>query len=197
MKIFYLIGKSSVGKDTIYKTLKKDLELKTYVMYTTRPQRNGEENGVDYNFISYEEMQNYKEYPKKQFLVELRTYQTVHGNWEYATINDGQFGEEDMLMIGTLESYEQTRKYFKSNEYQVVPIYIEVEDGERLMRAIKREKEHNGNDYKEICRRFLADAEDFSEQKIIEKGIYKRFENNDLNSCINEIESYIKEQKNS
>ena len=140
-------------------------------------------------------MQIYKEYPKKQFLVELRTYQTVHGNWEYATINDGQFKDEDMLMIGTLESYEQTKRYFKSKEYEVVPIYIEVEDGERLIRAIKREKEQKGHDYKELCRRFLADAEDFSEQKIVEKGINRKFVNNDLESCVKEIEDFIKEQQ--
>ena len=41
-------------------------------------------------------------------------------------------------MIGTLESYEKLKTYF-GNE-KVVPLYIEVEDGERLTRALAREK---------------------------------------------------------
>ena len=53
------MGKSSAGKDTIYKILKNKLDVNTYVMYTTRPMREEEENGVDYNFISDEEMQEY------------------------------------------------------------------------------------------------------------------------------------------
>ena len=48
MRIIYIVGKSSVGKDTIYQILKKKLNIKTYVMYTTRPIRTGEKNGVDY-----------------------------------------------------------------------------------------------------------------------------------------------------
>ena len=50
MKIIYIIGKSSVGKDTIYQILKKKMNLKTYVMYTTRPIRTGERNGKIYKW---------------------------------------------------------------------------------------------------------------------------------------------------
>ena len=47
-KIFYLMGKSASGKDTIYKEIKEQLpELKTIVIYTTRPIREGERDGVE------------------------------------------------------------------------------------------------------------------------------------------------------
>ena len=51
-KIYYMMGKSSSGKDTLYGMLMKDgtLKLKTVVPYTTRPMRAGEENGVSYYF---------------------------------------------------------------------------------------------------------------------------------------------------
>ena len=50
-KIFYLMGKSASGKDTIYKKVKEQLpELKTIVIYTTRPIREGEQDGVEYFF---------------------------------------------------------------------------------------------------------------------------------------------------
>ena len=46
-RIFYLMGKSATGKDTVYKELLHvKPELKTVVPYTTRPIRAGEENGV-------------------------------------------------------------------------------------------------------------------------------------------------------
>lgn len=39
-KIFYMMGKSSSGKDTVYKEIRKELpELKTLTLYTTRPMR--------------------------------------------------------------------------------------------------------------------------------------------------------------
>ena len=51
-KIFYVMGKSASGKDTIYKRLHSRMpELKTVTMYTTRPIRDGEQNGVEYFFV--------------------------------------------------------------------------------------------------------------------------------------------------
>ena len=52
-KIFYLMGKSSSGKDTMFKKLIEDktLGLKTIVGYTTRPMREGECDGVEYFFV--------------------------------------------------------------------------------------------------------------------------------------------------
>ena len=73
----------------------------------------------------------------------------------------------------------------------MVPLYIEVEDGERLQRALDRERAQEEPRYAELCRRFLADSEDFSEEKIQEAGIQKRFYNRDLKECIKEINSYI------
>ena len=51
-KIFYLMGKSASGKDTIYRKVKEQMpELKTIVIYTTRPIREGEQNGREYHFV--------------------------------------------------------------------------------------------------------------------------------------------------
>ena len=174
MKIIYIIGKSSVGKDTIYQILKKKMNLKTYVMYTTRPIRTGEKNGIDYYYLKQEEMEKYiNEIDSK--VMEYRTYNTVYGPWTYATIMDKQFeSDNDLLMEGTLESYNAVRMYFENDKkINVIPIYIEVDDGIRLERALKREKEQENPKYEELCRRFLADSQDFSEEKIEESGIEK------------------------
>ena len=96
-------------------------------------------------------------------------------------------------MEGTLESYNAVRMYFENDKkINVIPIYIEVDDGIRLERALKREKEQENPKYEELCRRFLADSQDFSEEKIEESGIEKRFQNINLDDCVKEIIEYIK-----
>ena len=193
MKIIYIVGKSSVGKDTIYKILKQRMNVKPYVLYTTRPIRTGEENGVNYYYLKQEEMEKYIN-EKNSKVMEYRTYNTIYGPWTYATIVDGQFeSNKDLLMEGTLESYNAVKKYFENNEkVKVIPIYIEVDDGIRLERALKREREQENPKYEELCRRFLADSKDFSEEKIKESGITKRFQNNNIDECVQEIIDYIK-----
>lgn len=190
MKIIYIMGKSSSGKDTIYKKLKENLDVNTYVMYTTRPIRKGEIDGVTYHYITDEEMNKYINGKKEEKLIEYRTYQTVHGPWTYATIADNQFkSDKNMIMLGTLESYQKMKELFKN---ELIPIYIEVEDGIRLERALKREREQKEPKYEEMCRRFLADSKDFAEENLKKAGINKRFENIELEECLNEILEEIK-----
>ena len=189
-KIYYMMGKSSSGKDTIYKDIRKDLpELKTLTLYTTRPMREGEKDGVEYYFVTDEILEKYREEGK---IIELRTYQTVYGDWKYATIDDGQIHltGSDYLMIGTLESYMKMKAYY--GQENLVPLYIEVEDGLRLERALARERMQDVPNYAELCRRYLADRQDFSEEKIAEAGILKRYENIDFDACCREIVRDVK-----
>ena len=86
-------------------------------------------------------------------------------------------------------SYVALRDYYGADK--VVPVYVEVEDGERLQRALNRERAEESPKYRELCRRFLADCEDFSEEKIAEAGIERRFENDNLERCKNEIKEYL------
>lgn len=190
-KIFYLMGKSAAGKDTVYKHLiSRCPELKTIILYTTRPMRDGETNGVEYHFTSEEEL---KEFEKKGKMIEIRTYQTVFGPWSYATVDDGQvdLAGGNYLAIGTLESYEKLRNYFGKD--QVVSLYITVDDGLRLERALKRERQQKEPKYAELCRRFLADEADFSEENRMRCGIQKEYRNEELERCVEEIIGDIRE----
>ncbi len=185
-KIYYLMGKSATGKDTVFKELLSQRpELKTIVMYTTRPIRDGERDGVEYYFTDQKKLEELSLAGK---VIELRTYETVHGPWSYFTADDGQFDLESgqkYLMIGTLDSYEKMCRYF-GNEV-MVPLYLELPDGERLMRALKREERQKEPCYREVCRRYLADEKDFSEEHLSELGIQKRFSNMNLEHCVKEI----------
>lgn len=189
-KIFVVMGKSAAGKDTIYKGLEqnKNLDLKTVVIYTTRPIREGEQDGREYFFVDEKYFENVHE---KNSVIEHRKYNTVYGIWHYFTVDDGQINleENNYLIIGTLESYEQIKKYF--GEKTVVPIYIEIEDGIRLSRALNREQKEKTPKYAEMCRRFLADEKDFAEENIKKLGILKKYNNMDTDKCLQEISKDI------
>lgn len=181
-KIFVIMGKSATGKDTLYKELlkKTQLNIKPVVLYTTRPIREGEKEGVEYHFV---EADIYQQMKAEGRVIEYRDYETVHGIWSYFTVEDEQFqGEENVLLINTLEGYKQIVDHF--GKEKVVPLYIFLEDGERLARALKREQGQAEPKYQELCRRFLADSEDFSEDKLQCLGIEKRFENRNMRQCL-------------
>ncbi|MGN0353939.1 MAG: guanylate kinase [Muricoprocola sp.] len=189
--LFYLIGKSASGKDTIYHMLYQDtsLGLHALVMYTTRPARDTETQGKEYFFVDDAYA---SEMEARGKVIEMRAYHTVHGIWKYFTVDDENLDVENKnyLGIGTLESYQKIRDYFGAD--LVIPIYIEVDDGIRLERALIREKMPQNQKYEEMCRRFLADAADYSEDKIKEAGIEKRFYNNESSeTCFKEISAYI------
>ena len=190
-RIFYIMGKSSSGKDTIYSRLLRDKEfgLKNVLLYTTRPVRQGEADGREYHFVDEERFRQFMDEGK---VIEYRTYETVHGPWTYFTADDGQVDlkARSYLAIGTLESYENMKRYF--GEENVCPIYVEVEDGERLKRALAREELQEKPRYADMCRRFLADTEDFSEENLERAGIKRRFQNVELESCMEEIREYIR-----
>ena len=247
-KLFYIMGKSASGKDHFYKALleNKTLNLKPFVIYTTRPMREGEENGREYYFTDEAQLSALRAAGK---IIEERVYQTIAGPWYYFTADNGLIrkseaisaadyvlitksepspdsdkaksefecnsaalidsentslpsaerrydsaspadSEENFLAIGTLESYLPLQKYYGSEV--IIPIYIETEDGIRLERAMKREKKQASPKYAEMCRRFLADTADFSEENLAKAGISRRFLNNGaFEDCLAEIEAFM------
>lgn len=190
-KIFCLMGKSSSGKDTLYQLLlkKEDLHLSRVIPYTTRPKRHLEKDGREYFFVDDRRQQEMENAGK---IIELRSYDTIHGIWKYFTADDGQIRLEsnNYLIIATLEAYEKMLLFFGKDS--IVPIYVEVEDGVRLQRALDREKLQEIPKYAELCRRFLADTEDFAEEKLSHAGVERRFYNASLADICEEIAEYIR-----
>lgn len=188
--IFTIIGKSATGKDFLFNRILDELKLplKTVVTYTTRPIRAGEKDGVVYNFRTIPEFLDLRE---KGLVIESRCYHTMLGDWYYFTVDDGQITpENDYLMITTLEGFESLRNFYGSE--RVVPLYVEVNDGERLSRAVKREMGQKTPKFDEVCRRYLADEIDFSDDKIVRLGITRRFDNLDSDTCLHELQDEIK-----
>lgn len=192
-KLFCLMGKSASGKDTIYRLLLQDksLGLHRVIPYTTRPIREGEEDGREYYFVS---TQQFERFCTEGKILEQRCYDTVYGPWHYFTADDGQINlsSYSSLMIGTPQAFVSIRKCFGGDK--VIPLCVRVEDGERLLRAIERERREEKPRYEELCRRFLADQEDFSGERLLSSGITNFFDNVDLDTCIREIADFIRKK---
>ena len=175
------MGKSASGKDHIYENLIQEtaLDLKPFVLYTTRPIRIGEQDGREYFFVDEKRLSELREAGK---IIEERMYSTVQGPWYYFTADDGQIdlAKHDYLGIGTLESYLKLKAYF--GEQAMVPLYVEVDDGLRLSRALERESKQTEPKY--------------AEKKIAEAGIVRRFSNNSTpEDCFSEIQNFVEQQK--
>lgn len=182
--IYYLMGKSASGKDSIFHKLLEKGHFQRLIPYTTRPMREGEAEGQEYHFISEEE---FEKLISTGEMAEHRIYDTVFGKWYYGTVLPEETERRKRyLAIGTLESYLQLKE--KLGERGIFPLYIEVPDEIRLERAFLRQEGGGKKTKEEILRRFKADDEDFSEEKLAQAGIRKRYQNRNLAECTREIE---------
>ena len=188
-KIFCLIGKTSSGKDTIARHLLNEFDFKTITLFTTRPIREGEVNGREYYFINEDELSELEQADK---VIEKRIYQTAHGPWTYATIDSNiDLDNNNYLTLNTLVGYKKLRDYYGNDS--VIPIYIWVDLSTRLDRALMREEKEEKPKYKELCRRFIEDEKDFSDEHIKESNIPEEnmFCNLEFETCLNQIKEML------
>lgn len=183
--IYLVMGKSATGKDTVLQKLCQDLNLNRIVQYTTRTKKKEEENGREYYFVDEKKMQ---ELEASGHILECRKYDTVYGNWYYFTTDEEIEQGKDYILIGTLPVLKDLRKAYG----EVKGIYLYLDDGERLQRALNRERNSTEPRYAEMCRRFLADEEDFSDEALEEAKIDFYIENNELEITINKLYTFIK-----
>ncbi len=190
-RIFLLMGKSASGKDRMYRALLADPELglKRIVLYTTRPIRTGEADGEQYHFT---DEAGYRRLREQGLIIEERVYPSVMGPWYYFTADDGQIDLDaaDYLMIGTPKAAVSLAVYFGRDA--VLPLYISVEDGILLQRALNRERSEKHPRYDEMCRRYLADLEDFSGEVLKAAGVTEVYDNNgEPEACFQALKAAI------
>ena len=199
--IYYLMGKSASGKDSIYHRLLEGGRFQRLVPYTTRPMREGEEEGREYHFLKEESFLHYVSMGK---MAEYRAYDTIFGKWYYGTMLpeaegrslgtcSASYSGKPYRAIGTLESFLQLKK--KLGKDGITPIYLEVPDAVRLERAYHRQEGSGKKTKEEILRRFKADDADFSEEKLRQAGVHKRYQNANLEDCLLEIEEDIEHER--
>ncbi len=190
--IFAICGRSATGKDTIFQRVMEKLpELKPLITYTTRPMRSGEEDGVQYHFITDEDLIDFYE---RGLVIEDRAYKRIDDIVHYCTIKDEQFDEggSDLCVVCALD---QCTEYIEKFGKKVVkPIYLSVGEYDMLRRAIDREYRGKNPNYREVCRRFLAESDCYTDKSICAAGItdVNTFRNDVLANTVNDITGYIR-----
>ena len=181
-KIVAIAGKAGSGKDTLLQAIMKQNQgqLHEIISCTTRPPREGEQDGVNYHFITSEQFE-------EQLLEGEMIEATVFRGWCYGTsinhldenkINVGVFnpsGIDILLDIPVVKLFI---------------VYVTTDDKIRIMRQLLRE-EHP--DVAEIIRRYSTDEEDFvGFTKLIAETSHCQIENNsNEKSDVDNLASYI------
>lgn len=148
-KILAIYGMSAAGKDTFLNHLSNNFDLNKILLTTSRPPREKEIDGVDYLFKK-----------KKDILRDDNFLWPIdYNNWIYAIAKESI--KNDTINVGIFNLYWM-KKLFEDNDehFDLMAIEISASDKDRLMRSLRREK---NPDCDEICRRFLADKQDFND----------------------------------
>ena len=152
IKVIALFGPSGSGKDAIQKYLVSEIPNKLYgiVSCTTRPMRDYEKDGVDYYFLTLEE---FGEKVLNGSMLEATSFR----DWFYGTPIESL--NPDKINVGVF-NIQGIECLLKDDRLDVYPIYIICEDKTRLQRCLDRVMVP---DCEEICRRYLADLQDFED----------------------------------
>lgn len=185
-KILILTGMSGSGKDTILNKLcDNHNHYKRIVTYTTRPPRDNEVNGRDYNFVNHLE---FMEMINNGNIIEYRTYHTVYGDWYYGSSDlNIDLTKRDYVIILTLDGVDAFKKRFGAENCLV--FYIDVPNHIRKKRA----KNRPNFDESEWQRRLIADKSDFSFDKVVKVCDFKISNyNKTLDKVVEEIKDVVK-----
>ena len=169
VKVIALFGKAGSGKDTILHALVNKFpdRYNEIVSCTTRPPREGEQEGVNYYFLTVDQ---FTEKVLNGDMLEA----TEFNNWHYGTALSSL--STDKVNVGVFNP-EGIRCLMEDNFVDLIAYYVQVGDKERLIRQLIREVDP---DVKEIIRRFSADEKDFEDLEDIDYQVIINQNKDDL-----------------
>lgn len=169
VKVIALFGKAGSGKDTILHALVNKFpdRYNEIVSCTTRPPREGEQEGVNYYFLTVDQ---FTEKVLNGDMLEA----TEFNNWHYGTALSSL--STDKINVGVFNP-EGIRCLMEDNFVDLTAYYVQVRDKERLIRQLIREVDP---DVKEIIRRFSADEKDFEDLEDIDYQVIINQDKNDV-----------------
>lgn len=202
--LFYLCGRSGSGKDSLLKELLKMIpDLKPDIPLTTRDKRVGEQNGVEYWFMTQEAFDHIRLDTKK-----LLHYQVYHTFDKDNKPKDAYYGYPKPtcpfeILTGPWDVLMDIRtKHRDTDTFRFIPIYVTTQNEyDILERMIKRELKNPVPKIKEVARRFCADQEVYPKNKGAEiylgkeNVIYNEVYTETLGQLVTLIRKYIEEEK--
>ena len=157
MKIISLTGASSSGKDSILQAvLRINKNISPIISTTSRPMREGETNGIQYNFIT---SKAFKLMDKNNMFIEHRDYKVQNGDiWRYGISKDSiTKNNNDKIVIIDFKGLKQLERYCKEQNIKLISFHIDTSMWNCSMRALQREPSLNDKDTMELHRRLLDD----------------------------------------
>ena len=145
-----LIGASGSGKSSIEKVLADNYGYEKITSYTTRPIRNGETDGVDYNFVDHKTFSDmlesnlfaeYDEYSQSRF---------------YGTLKS-DYADGNKVAVLTPNGFRNVKQNCKTDD--IFAVLVESSLGTRIKRYIDRcgVNQFNFDDKNEIAARVERD----------------------------------------
>lgn len=182
-KIIVLLGASATGKDTVIKHISEKYSIPIAVSYTTRPMRSNETQGVEYYFISDDEMH---EKFKNGEVIEHTSYyiQSEDVSYTYANVtSEFEKGDYILTILNPHGLYQFRQSLYKD---KLVSIMLNCDDRVRLVRSLNRDENVNVN---EVLDRFRRDELDFVERR--PKTDYETDTNKPLKEVFDNIDKII------
>lgn len=144
-----LVGASASGKTEVAKMLAQKYRLKKVVTHTTRPMRASETNGVDYHFVTLDQM---KELIARGYFVETTVY---NGNMYGTSKPEITY---DKVLIVDPNGY---RSFLALKDKRIVTFLLTASETTRLNRMLYR-----GDALDEAKKRIANDRKQFADGQL-------------------------------
>ena len=171
-----LAGKTCSGKTTLlYKF--RDLGFRVISTFTTRPKRDGEQNGENYYFISEDDFRSKIE---QGFFAEYTKYNVASGEtWYYGTSKESLKGDGVIIL-----NPDGVKAVSKLDLHDAVICYIKCED-----KTLENRLTARGDNEAEAQRRLKADKEDFNDFDKYAHIIVHNDTDTDIKTLCDEVKS--------
>ena len=184
--IIVISSPSGAGKSSICKQLlKDDPQLNISISDTTRPPRDNEINGKDYNFIDKSEFE--RRIKNNEYI----EYANVFGNYYgslYKNVNNSLKHGFDILFDIDWQGSLQLKK---SSYPNILTIFITPPSKKTIYERLRFRAKKSGDDEKTINKRMTMYETEMSHQDEYEHIV----ENNDFEECISKIKKIINEAR--
>lgn len=174
--LYIVSAPSGAGKTSLVgKLIELDSHIKVSVSSTTRPMRPGEENGVNYHFLSIEQFK--QKISEGDFLEHAQVFDNFYGT-SRSTVEEQLKAGKDVILEIDWQGAQQVRKLIP----EAISIFILPPSLEELSRRLN----NRGTDSEEVIARRMRDA-------VSEMSHYDEFDyiviNNHFDTALKQLHS--------
>ncbi len=176
-RLVVISGPSGAGKTSVCRALKEDPAVEFSVSATTRPMRDGEQDGVDYRFLSHEE------FDAAEARGEFLEHATYNGN-RYGTLKAPVDAAIAAGRTFVLEIEVQGTRQLRDSGIEGCYVFVVPPSVEDLRRRLERRGQNSPEEIEERLR--IAEAE-LAARDLYDHIVVNRF----LDEAIAEVRSII------